>query len=343
MTGNTSQPSWQDLSLCRAPLMGLAILFVILFHVPVAHSSAWYGLARLGNCGVDMFLFVSGMGLWFAWNKGSEPPSLAKFYKRRLARIYPAWVVVASLYYIPAYLSSGPDRFTPDVFHLVLNILCGWSFWRVAELSFWYVPVIMLLYVLAPFYMRLVQKSPTWKWLLLLSVMWYAVVRYVVPVWQNVGYLEIFWSRVPVFLLGINLGEWVRTGRCFERVPFWVISFGCWLLSLWLCYSIEAVRHSAYPPFVERMAYIPLAVTTLLMCSRLLLHLPSIVTRVLSFVGGISLELYLIHLAFVLPWLRPMRLGYWPTVALLLAVSIPLSWLLSKACGWLISRLLKTN
>ena len=49
--------------------MGLAIIFVILFHVGLPREDAFFGLKRMGNIGVDFFLFLSGMGLWFSWTK----------------------------------------------------------------------------------------------------------------------------------------------------------------------------------------------------------------------------------------------------------------------------------
>ena len=56
--------------------MGLAIIFVILFHVGLPREDAFFGLKRMGNIGVDFFLFLSGMGLWFSWTKH---PSLRSF------------------------------------------------------------------------------------------------------------------------------------------------------------------------------------------------------------------------------------------------------------------------
>lgn len=58
-----------DISRYRGELMGLAIIFVILFHVGLPREDAFFGLKRMGNIGVDFFLFLSGMGLWFSWTK----------------------------------------------------------------------------------------------------------------------------------------------------------------------------------------------------------------------------------------------------------------------------------
>ena len=56
-----------NISRYRGELMGMAMLFVVLFHVGLPREDAFYGLRRIGNIGVDMFLFLSGVGLWFSW------------------------------------------------------------------------------------------------------------------------------------------------------------------------------------------------------------------------------------------------------------------------------------
>ena len=170
--------------------MGFAMIIVMLFHVPLSRSDAFYGLMRCGNNGVDMFLFLSGIGLWYSWTKPSSESSfwekLRKFYFRRFLRLYPAWLIIASLYYIPQYWPNG-GGYSPNLFHLIANILVGWSFWRIDDLTFWFVPAIMALYLIAPFYMRLIQRDSIWRWLPLVTILWYLLVRDYPPLWKSVG------------------------------------------------------------------------------------------------------------------------------------------------------------
>ena len=69
-----------NISRFRGELMGAAMLFIILFHVALPREDAFFGLRRMGNVGVDMFLFLSGIGLWFSWTKN---PSAKHFFIRR--------------------------------------------------------------------------------------------------------------------------------------------------------------------------------------------------------------------------------------------------------------------
>ena len=150
------------------------MLFVILFHVALDRGDPFYGLRRCGNVGVDIFLFLSGVGLWFAWTK---TPSVSYFYRRRLIRILPTWLICSTAFYLPDYL--GAQRFSKNVVDLLGDITINWDFWLHDELTFWYVPAIMLLYLIAPWYMRLIRRYPTYRWLPLLMVVWCVMVQWI--------------------------------------------------------------------------------------------------------------------------------------------------------------------
>lgn len=332
-----------DISRYRGELMGAAMIFIILFHVPLGRADAFFGLHRLGNVGVDMFFFLSGMGLWFAWGKLSNPTRVATslparegqggrsafalFYRRRFARLMPAWLIMASLFYVPDFL--GPRKYSPTLFNLLGDITLNLDFWRHDELTFWYIPALMALYVIAPFYMELIRRHPVYRWLPVLMIMWCVIVQWVLPIHQAVGHLEIFWSRVPIFLIGINVGEQVHNKLTLESSTLWLLLLlfvAAFASSLYL----EQVRHGKFPLFAERMLYIPLTVCGILLICQLFHHAPSWLLRALAFVGTISLETYLIHVHFVMTPIAQYHLGYWPTFLLTVAISLPLAWCLHK-------------
>ena len=66
--------SLETISIFRRELMGIAILWIMLRHLPI--SSGYYYvldyLMNLGYGGVDMFLFLSGFGLFFSMKKDSR-------------------------------------------------------------------------------------------------------------------------------------------------------------------------------------------------------------------------------------------------------------------------------
>ena len=310
-----------DLSRYRGQLMGAAIVFIILFHVPLARGDAFFGLRRCGNIGVDMFLFLSGIGLWYAWVK---QPSVSHFYRRRLLRLFPAWLVVSSIYYLQRFNFE-----TGDYLDLVLDITVNWGFWLHDELTFWYVPAIMMLYLWAPLYMKLIARHPVFRWLPVLMVCWCVIVQWVVPVHQAVGHIEIFWSRVPIFFLGINCGSLVRQDHRIEPAGRW-LGWITLLMTAAACIWLEQMRHGRFPLFAERMIYIPLTVSLLILLCDFFRIAPAWCNRACVFLGGISLEIYLIHNHFVMSYLTPYHLGYWPTALLTTLLTLPLAWLLQR-------------
>lgn len=313
-----------NISRYRAEQMGAAMLFVILFHVALDRGDPFYGLRRCGNVGVDIFLFLSGVGLWFSWTK---TPDVKHFYRRRLLRILPTWLVVATAFYLPDYL--GPRRYSTNFADLIGDITVNWDFWLHDELTFWYVPAIMLLYMLAPWYMRLIQRHPVYRWLPLLMVVWCVMVEWVLPIHRAVGHLEIFWSRVPIFFIGVNCGEMVKSGHRVSGDAVWLLAV-TFLMTFGTCLYLEQVRHGHFPLFVERMLYIPFTLCTVLVMNRIFRRTPRWVNRAFAFVGALSLEAYLIHIHFVLVYVQPYGLGYWETFFVTVAITLPLAWMLQK-------------
>lgn len=315
-----------DISRYRGELMGLAMIFVMLFHVWMPKSNPMYGLVRCGNVGVDIFLFLSGIGLWYSWTKN---PSLKHFFKRRYARVYPAWLIVACLFYIPNYLNTPGGGYSPDVPNLIANILIGWSFWRIDDLTFWFVPSIMMLYTFAPAYMTLIQRHPAYRWTAVAAMVLAVIVQYYPPVHGTVGHLEIFFSRIPIFLIGINCGAMVKERRTADGSSIWLIAL-VFVMSLMMCVEFEQSWRGRFPLFLECMVYIPLTVTCILLLVQALRHTPSAVRRGLAFLGTISLEMYLIHIQFVLKYVAAYKLGYCLTALIMIAVSTVLAWILYK-------------
>lgn len=329
------------LSRHRSALMGISMILVMMFHVASDKDMLLYDLLHLGDVGVDMFLFLSGIGLWFSWTKD---PSLLSFYCKRIRRIMPASIIAFSLYYIPDYFEiSFLDLFDvgkmqeaianknvtiSNVSYLIANILTGFSFWRFGAGLFWFIPAILAMYLFAPFYMELIRRHPDYRWLAIVAIIWTAMVQFI-PFFQNgIGHLSIFWDRIPIFLIGLNCGERVKEHCSIESSTLYMLITIC-VLSLWLCVSGELLSM-----FTVHMIYIPMSISSLLLLCLLFsvrtFLLPPIY-QFLAFVGGISLEVYLVHEQFVLGHLIHLGWGYMPTLLMLIIISIPTAWLLKNS------------
>lgn len=324
MTPTTNGISFANISHHRSELMGLAMIAIVLFHVNVPRLSPLYGLWRMGNMGVDVFLFLSGVGLWYALTSNT---SLKRFFTRRYLRIYPTWLLVASLYYVPRFLQGAKG--TKEMIDLAGDVLVNWDFWLHDELTFWYIPATMMLYLFAPAYVKLVSRHPVYRWLPVLMIVWCVAVQWVVPLHNAVGHIEIFWSRVPIFFIGINCGAMVKQGQSLSAQSVWLLVAAV-VLSLGVDIYLEQTRHGLFPLFIGRMLYIPATFSLVLLLSNWLTAVPQAIKRALRLVGMVSLEMYLLHVHFVLVRVQSMKWGYWGTFLACFAITLPLAWLLNK-------------
>ena len=91
---------WGIISKYRTALMGIGTLLVLLIHGNEFHwSENLYFFKKIvneGSIGVEVFLFLSGIGLFFSMQKDGN---VLKFYCRRYRRIIPIYLSIA----IPVY------------------------------------------------------------------------------------------------------------------------------------------------------------------------------------------------------------------------------------------------
>ena len=88
---------YTDISECRSELMGWAIIWIMMLHFTFTQIKPLGFVAQYGFAGVELFLFVSGFGIFFALEKSKNA---LLYYKRRLLRIFPTYYllgIIASL------------------------------------------------------------------------------------------------------------------------------------------------------------------------------------------------------------------------------------------------------
>lgn len=106
----------------RTILMGLAIVMVVFHHLTIRYYDGvighLYGFLRLnGAIGVDIFLFVSAIGLVVSWQKNKN---ILQFYNRRIKRILPTYFILCTPIYI--YISGIYYRRILDRFYFILTL-----------------------------------------------------------------------------------------------------------------------------------------------------------------------------------------------------------------------------
>jgi len=229
----------------RSHLMGVAIIWVILFHIQIAVPAAWLVfLGKFGYGGVDIFFFLSGIGVFYSLKKNS----IEEFYEHRLKRIYPSYIPIIVLtfifYNVAHYQGISLGQIINWLKQLSGNFLMvGWVNGIPGQFN-WYVQAILWYYLLAPFFMYClgkVEKSKVKLALLFLLVMFlqfpflgdntimmtsrlfiYIFGMYCACSYEN-GTLR---SEKPIVTYGLMVMGIVVLVIVCEKFPDWLITYG---------------------------------------------------------------------------------------------------------------------
>lgn len=170
----------------RSYLMGIAMLFVLIYHF-ICWTGNWIGPLNRGYVGVDIFLFLSGFGLASSYTKNN----LSTFYKNRIKRIYPIYFLAVSIAYCILYKEwKSSDYFW--------NLTTLGYYLNNGEMRFdWYLESLFSLYLLFPF---LFFYSRT-KYLGLFVIM--SVIAFVLHHFEVAWWYDCLIARIPIFIYGI--------------------------------------------------------------------------------------------------------------------------------------------
>src|SRR5688572_27596906 len=169
-------------------LRGIAMLWVVLFHYVVVRDAAFADpwieavtavaplniVVRNGYLGVDLFFLISGFLLtlpWFRTGSDHGAPSAIDFYRRRFARIAPAYYVqLVVLFACVLPLLKGISYWRSDLYVLLANALAHGVFLHnttpltsgslAINGALWTLAVEAQYYVLVPFLAPLFLRAP---------------------------------------------------------------------------------------------------------------------------------------------------------------------------------------
>lgn len=146
-----------------------------------------------------------------------------------------------------------------------------------------------------------------------------------------------FVFRIPVFLAGCYLAPMVKEGRPLRTVPTLLVTLTVAAVCLWLW----AVWNADYW-YLRMYLFLPMSIALILFGSIVLSLLPAgnPLERVLLYLGGMTLEIYLVHekwLAFLSASVFPNHAGTWEINGLAVLLSI----LTARVLVWLTGHITK--
>ena len=285
----------QIISKHRGKLMGVAALWIYVFHILPSPAFAnahgmgkiWWYIRNAGFCGVDMFLFLSGLGLAYHLHRHpvQDLKGWMKFLGQRFSRIYVVFLPFTLLY---ALLDGW------GVGMLLRRIVCLDQFAGNLYNFCWYVCCILLMYLLTLPLDSLAKRPGA------------AALVGVGYVWALFALREILRAdlyaiavRVPVFVLGLCAALFSREERKIGTVG-WLVCAGTTLVGLALSYGLNSRLLASPLPSGNAFVNVLLAPGLCVILAAMFEVLErwscfAPVGRVLTFFGGISLELYLMQ------------------------------------------------
>ena len=302
---STTQLSLESLSKYRSVLMGLEILLNIIFHfaedcrtyeIHYVGGVQWFDI-YIHSSGVDMFLLLSGLGLYFSMKKGPERKA---FYKKRFQKLLIPYVIVA----VPAWLwldviweKSGVFTFLKDISFV--------SFFFQEKRWFWYILMAGVCYVVFPYIFNLVEQArdrAEEKLRIMSLCLLTTVVLILLELYHHDLYvnISIAVTRFPAFFAGVLIGKAVYEKRRISVGGVAALAVSAVILAgpLGLAdKSIIGVYMAGFVNFCLCLVFV--LVLTRMSRSRfgLLRGTERGIFLILGWFGKYTLELYLIHVA----------------------------------------------
>ena len=273
----------QNISKYRGQLMGIATLLVIFGHSVgngVAMPRWMESLCGLSSVGVDIFLLVSGLGLWYSLTSlnGNNFERVNIWYLRRYKRILIPYLIIIGFQKVLSVLHGMPLL-------QALFELSTLSYW-VNHQGAWFIAMLIPVYALTPLHYRICNKvkSPVvYSLLLIVFVVVISALNYPVEsiaCQMLIDNVKQVLYHLPSFLIGFMLAPFAKTGKKISY--FWMS-----ILPLVFVAIMKVMQCGYWPEF--------LVLPFVVVCCSIFKYMGKIISSVLNFFGKISLESYLLN------------------------------------------------
>ena len=265
----------KDLSTYRSELMGWSIIWVMMLHFRFITLKPLGFIAQYGFAGVEIFLFVSGMGLYYSLQKHL---SIGAFYLKRIKRIFPTYYLIG----IIASLLLYNDTLWSFFFRCTTI-----GFWTGGPFFTWYIPSIVMLYLFAPVIYYHLLRNRILTGIICFSIIFFSFFVAKDHLLSRDHYF--FFYRIPAFIGGMYCGKLIKEGgssltfllMALAGIPFFAVF-------LPLHHDIYAFKYYAL------FFLLPAFMVTICTGSKFLGKFNAIIRKI----GESSLEIYLIQTLF---------------------------------------------
>lgn len=207
------------LSKYRTELFGLSTVGILIVHSNDVIQAGGGTLAELirklfafGGVAVYVFVFLSGIGLYYSMS-GKTGNNVLRFYQRRLSRLLMPYLLIAGSFYVAELLLLD---WKPLEFFFRLSTLQFWF----QKKGVWFVSMLIPLYIVYPFYYRWVESGRRLAKTAVTVLLVIVAVSYVQYTCSPDVYNRLMqvWNSYIVFVVGHYMGEYVKEGKVFPTV-----------------------------------------------------------------------------------------------------------------------------
>ncbi len=171
--------------------------------------------AWLGDQGVSVFLLVSGLTLTWSCLTLNAPISWRHFYRRRILRIYPMWVVANLLMLFPlAFFGLHLSLLHPRLYLSLLGIRILPDQLYYGNSAWWFITLLLQLYIVFPLLWRLLDRLGPIRFAIIVPAAALLIRGAGLSFFHD--YLDawargaIFITRLPEFALGMSFAVMLR-------------------------------------------------------------------------------------------------------------------------------------
>lgn len=289
---------------------------IVLFHygIPIRYLDT---ISSFGNCGVDIFLFLSSFGLCYSINKSK---SLNAFYKRRYMRVLPMFWLILVLMHLRMFLMGEPYPKTL-IEGLMYYSGIGWFFrglfgylgLKGVFYYEWYIPTLLQFYLLFPLFYKMITKKLLW--LIIISI----VIGFSLASLELQNSIHLSYRRLPIFLLGILFFRHGAEINDLKVTNGMICTLFAICISIVVFCNMGPFRSLHKTMFIYSLSFGVICPVLLMIFAYSIekLHL----SKVLAWFGVLTLELYLVH---IYCWPRTLLKTYidYPDLCYILALFI---------------------
>ena len=293
--------TWAVVSEYRNVLFGVSIALILFFHIyylcaPNVRVHDALEVFRFGNGAVDVFMFLSALGLYFSFRRS---PQVAGFFKKRIVRILPVFVLVVipeTVWYHHCVYPQGS---------LLWDIL-GVSWVTDDHKTFWFLYAILVAYAAFPLLYSYMERAQSQRGALVRMLILIGV-TVVATAWLSYAHptaysrLEIGMGRVPAFLLGCVAGK-----LAFEKAPLKGWHLLALLIAGYGCFGLCQVFTGAFPEVMLSRVYRGLyfILGSIMLCVIMKAVGANPKTKVMNWLGTRSLEIFVVQMTVQSLWGR---------------------------------------